>query len=205
MVLGRLQKEDLKAKLGKCAFFQQEVNYLGHVISAKGVSTSPAKMEAVAKWPRPQHVSELCSFLGFASYYRWFVEGFATLAGPLHKLVAELAGTRSRKGSGQALGSAWTLRCEQSFEALKEKLTSAPVLAYADFSRPFILEVDASYSGLGEVLSQETEGGVRPIAYASRGLRPTERNMTNYSSMKLEFLALKWAMSEKSTCCGRSV
>uniref|UniRef100_A0A8P4KAG8 Gypsy retrotransposon integrase-like protein 1 n=1 Tax=Dicentrarchus labrax TaxID=13489 RepID=A0A8P4KAG8_DICLA len=73
----------------------------------------------------------------------------------------------------------------------------APVLAYADFSLPFILEVDASYGGLGAVLSQAQAGKVRPIAYASRGLRPTERNMVNYSSMKLEFLALKWAMTEK--------
>lgn len=71
------------------------------------------------------------------------------------------------------------------------------MLAYADFARPFILELDASHSGLGAVLSQEAEDGVRPVAYASRGLRPTERNMSNYSSMKLEFLALKWAMTEK--------
>ena len=78
-----------------------------------------------------------------------------------------------------------------SFEALKVKLTNAPVLAYADFFQPFILEIDASYGGLGVVLSQEQRGKVMPIAYASRGLRPTERNMANYSSMKLEFLALK--------------
>lgn len=110
--------------------------------------------------------------------------------------MATLAGTKSRKGSGQALGDAWTSHCEESFEALKSRLVSAPVLSYADFSRPFILEIDVSYSGLGDVLSQETENGIRPVAYASRGLRPTERNMSNYSSMKLEFLALKWAMSE---------
>lgn len=71
------------------------------------------------------------------------------------------------------------------------------MLAYADFSRPFILEIDASHSGLGTILSQETDDGVRPVAYASRGLRPAERNMDNYSSMKLEFLALNWAMGEK--------
>ena len=93
--------------------------------------------------------------------------------------------------------SLWSEKCQRSFEALKEKLTSAPVLAYADFSLPFILEVDASHSGLGAVLSQEQEGQVRPVAFASRGLRPTERNMSNYSSMKLEFVALKWAMTEK--------
>lgn len=197
MVLGRLQKEGLKAKLEKCAFFQQEVGYLGHVISSQGVSTDPKKIEAVANWRRPSQVSELRSFLGFASYYRRFVNGFAKLAGPLHQLVAELAGTKPRKGSGQALGAAWTPQCEESFEALKSRLVSAPVLAYADFSRPFILEIDASYSGLGAVLSQETDSGIRPVAYASRGLRPTERNMSNYSSMKLEFLGLKWAMTEK--------
>lgn len=197
MVLGRLQKEGLKAKLEKCAFLQQEVGYLGHVISSQGVSTDPKKIEAVANWRRPSQVSELRSFLGFASYYRRFVNGFAKLAGPLHQLVAELAGTKPRKGSGQALGAAWTPQCEESFEALKSRLVSAPVLAYADFSRPFILEIDASYSGLGAVLSQETDSGIRPVAYASRGLRPTERNMSNYSSMKLEFLGLKWAMTEK--------
>lgn len=197
VVLSRLQREGLKVKLEKCAFFQREVSYLGHIISCQGVSTDPAKIEAVAKWQRPSQVSELRSFLGFASYYRRFVEGFAKLASPLHKLVAELAGSRSKQGSGRDLSVAWTPQCERSFEALKAKLVSAPVLAYADFSRPFILEIDASHSGLGAVLSQETDDGVRPVAYASRGLRPTERNMKNYSSMKLEFLALKWAMGEK--------
>ena len=197
IVLDRLQKEGLKAKLEKCAFFRREVGYLGHVITSQGVSTDPKKIEAVSKWQRPRHISELRSFLGFASYYRRFVEGFAKLAGPLHKLVAELAGTKSKKGPGLTLGAAWTPQCEASFEALKAKLVSSPVLVYADFTKPFILEIDASYSGLGAVLSQETDNGVKPVAYASRGLRPPERNMTNYSSMKLEFLALKWAMTEK--------
>ena len=197
VVLGRLQQEGLKAKLEKCAFFQTEVSYLGHVISSQGVSTDPKKVDVVANWRRPAHASELRSFLGFASYYRRFVEGFAKLAAPLHKLVAELVGTKSRRASGKSLTAAWTKECEESFEGLKRKFVEAPVLAYANFSLPFILEVDASHSGLGAVLSQEEGGRVRPIAYASRGLRPTERNMSNYSSMKLEFLALKWAMTEK--------
>lgn len=97
----------------------------------------------------------------------------------------------------QRLSAAWTEDCERCFEGLKRKLVEAPVLAYANFSLPFILDVDASHSGLGAVLSQEQDGKVRPIAYASRGLKPAERNMNNYSSMKLEFLALKWAMTEK--------
>lgn len=197
VVLSRLQREGLKAKLQKCAFFKQEVGYLGHVISSQGVSTDPSKIDAVAKWPRPRHVSDLRSFLGFASYYRRFVAGFAKLAGPLHKLVADLTTAKGKRRPSQDIATAWTPQCEDSFEALKAKLVSSPVLAYADFSKPFILEVDASFSGLGAVLSQEVEGVVKPVAYASRGLRPTERNMRNYSSMKLEFLALKWAMAEK--------
>lgn len=93
VVLRCLQHEGLKAKLEKCAFFQKEVSYLGHVISSRGVSTDPKKIEAVANWKRPSSVSELHSFLGFASCYCRFVEGFAQLAAPLHKLVAELART----------------------------------------------------------------------------------------------------------------
>ena len=197
VVLGRLQAEGLKAKLSKCAFFQKEVHYLGHVISGQGVSTDQGKIEVVANWPVPTTVSELRSFLGFASYYRRFVEGFAKLAAPLHKTVAEFGRTQASRASERGVIKCWTDECQQSFQALKTKLTTAPVLAYADFSLPFILEVDASYGGLGAVLSQEQAGKVRPIAYASRGLRPTERNMQNYSSMKLEFLALKWAMTEK--------
>lgn len=195
-MLGRLQGQGLKANIEKCAFFQREVRYLGHVVSDQGVSTDPSKVEVVANWQVPTTLSELRSFLGFASYYRRFVEGFAKLAAPLHKLVAELASKKSKQ-TGQTELENWSEECQRNFEALKVKLTTAPVLAYADFSLPFILEVDASHGGLGAVLSQEQNGKVRPIAYASRGLRPTERNMTNYSSMKLEFLALKWAMSEK--------
>lgn len=125
------------------------------------------------------------------------MEGFAKVAAPLHRLVAEFVGAKPRKNDLAGTTAAWTEECQQSFDGLKSKLTSSPVLAYVDFSQPFVLEVDASYSGLGAVLSQEQGGRVRPIAYASCGLWPTERNMTNYSSMKLEFLALKWAVAEK--------
>ncbi|XP_056118703.1 uncharacterized protein LOC130096084 [Rhinichthys klamathensis goyatoka] len=196
VVLGRLKAEGLKVKLEKCAFFQEEVSYLGHVISSHGVATDPKKIEAVAQWPHPTTVLELRTFLGFVSYYRRFVEGFAKLAAPLHKVVAMLTGGKSSK-RGQEITTAWSEQCEEAFQALKQVLTTAPVLAYADFTRPFILEVDASHVGLGAVLSQEFDGKVRPVAYASRSLRPAERNSATYSSMRLEFLALKWAMGEK--------
>uniref|UniRef100_A0AAQ4RQJ6 Reverse transcriptase/retrotransposon-derived protein RNase H-like domain-containing protein n=1 Tax=Gasterosteus aculeatus aculeatus TaxID=481459 RepID=A0AAQ4RQJ6_GASAC len=196
VVLERLKHECLKAKLSKCFFLRKEVHYFGHILSADGVSTDPGKIEVVANWPITTTTVELRSFLGFASYYRRFVEGFAKLAAPLHRAVAESGGTKTRKVE-QQFSRCWTDECNQSVETLKAKLTTAPVLAYADFTLPFVLEVDASYGGLGAVLSQAQAGKLRPIAYASRGLRLTERNIVNYSSMKLEFLALKWAMTEK--------
>uniref|UniRef100_A0A3B1JJS8 Gypsy retrotransposon integrase-like protein 1 n=1 Tax=Astyanax mexicanus TaxID=7994 RepID=A0A3B1JJS8_ASTMX len=196
MVLGRLQQHNLKLKLEKCNFFQNEVRYLGHVISASGVATDPDKITAVSEWKRPTTVKELRSFLGFASYYRRFVDKFAKYAAPLHQLVGALQKTKSKPGV-KFLQGHWSDKCEEAFNLLKDKLVTAPVLAYADFAKPFLLEVDASHMGLGAVLSQEQEGKRRPVAYASRGLHPTERNMSNYSSMKLELLGLKWAVTEK--------
>ena len=198
LVLGRLRQQHLKLKLTKCCFFRQEVRYLGHVVSARGVATDPEKILAVTNWPRPRTLKELRAFLGFASYYRRFVEGFARLAAPLHRLVGECQGPRAAPATRPpSLESRWGPECTNAFDDLKRRLTTAPVLAYADFSLPFIVEIDASYQGLGAVLSQDQDGKRRPIAFASRGLRRTERNMNNYSSMKLEFLALKWAVSEK--------
>lgn len=194
----RLQKQSLKVKLSKCHFFQTRVRYLGHVVSAEGVTTDPDKVAAVRDWKTPSNLVELRSFLGFASYYRRFVAGFAKMAAPLHRVVAQLnvAGKRG-KTPRKSLGLYWNIECDDSFHQLKQALISAPVLAYADFQKPFVLEIDASHSGLGAVLSQEHDGKLRPVAFASRGLRPSEKNMQNYSSMKLEFLALKWAVSEK--------
>ena len=197
LVFGRLRAHNLKLKLAKCQFFAREVRYLGHIISARGVATDPEKTRAVAEWPRPRTAKDLRSFLGFASYYRRFVPQFATYAGPLHQAVAAASGPKRAPDSGRDLGALWSDACEAGFRALKERLVSAPVLAYADFGKPFCLDIDASFTGLGAVLSQEQEGGRRPIAYASRGLRPTERNMSNYSSRKLELLGLKWAVTEK--------
>lgn len=108
--------------------------------------------------------------------------------------MAELTGTKTRKAQGPRLDGVWTDACETSFQALKRRLVSAPNLAFADFNLPFILEVDASHTGLRAVLSQEQQGKIRPIAYASRSLSPAEKN---YSSMKLEFLGMKWAMTNK--------
>lgn len=157
----------------------------------------PDKVSAVTQWPVPNTLKELRSFLGFCSYYRRFIEDFSQVAGPLHDVVNTCVCQPSAAQADKAFKFSWTPECQQSFEHLKERLTSAPTTGYADFTLPFVLETDASSLGLGAVLYQQQGGKKTVIAYASRRLRGAERNDRNYSSMKLELLALKWAVGEK--------
>ncbi|PIK53738.1 Retrovirus polyprotein [Apostichopus japonicus] len=194
LVLERLHQNGLKIKVSKCEFFRPEVKYLGHRITKDGVKADPDKIEAVKNWPTPKFVKELRSFLGFCSFYRRFVQNFSKIAGPLHALVAKTmqALKQSKKSELD-----WNLEHQQAFEILKGALCTQPILAYADFSKPFEVEVDASFQGLGAILMQRQEGKRRVISYASRTLRGAEKNMQKYSSMKLELLGLKWAVTEK--------
>lgn len=129
-----------------------------HVISKSGVATDPDKISVVANWRSLKTVTELRSFLVFASYYCCFVQGFATLAAPLHHLVAELGGTKTKKPSKRPIQELWTEQCETSFQNLKARLVDFPVLAYANFAHPFILEIDAT--ALGSLLgSIQIKGG----------------------------------------------
>lgn len=189
-VFQRLQTHGLKLQPQKCRLFQREVRYLGHVVSHRGVATDPEKTAAVRDWPIPSNVKQVRSFLGFAGYYRRFIPGFSRIATPLHRLLEGTAGVKSSPIQ-------WSEACQAAFDRLKQALLEAPVLAYADFSLPFRVYVDASLEGLGAVLSQVQEGHERVIAYASRSLHPAERNDKNYSSFKLELLGLKWAITEK--------
>ena len=192
-VFNRIRECGLKLNPLKCQFLKQEVKYLGHVISQGGVATDPDKTRAIRDWETPTCAKQLSSFLGLGGYYRRFVKDFSKIAKPLHALCA---GPKDKKKS-MPFGETWTDACQDAFEELKLRLITAPVLGYADFTKPFILETDASFAGLGAILSQEQDGVRKVLAYASRGLRPPERNMSNYSSMKLELLALKWAVTEK--------
>ena len=206
MVFTKLGNAGLKVKPQKCFLFMKEVNYLGHVIFERGVETDPKKIEVIRDWKTPKTETELRSFLGLASYYRKFIENFSKVAAPLNAL---LVGTDSKKSKRKKVQKKvdssekltfeekWDDTCEKSFCSLKEKLTSPPTLAFPDFSKPFIVETDASCNGLGAVLSQQQEPGQVVIAYASRSLKPSEKNMNNYSSTKLELLALKWAVTDK--------
>lgn len=196
-VFKRLRDTGLKIKVEKCHFLQSEVRFLGHRVSAQGVSTDPEKVNAVKQWPIPSTPKELRSFLGFCSYYRRFIEGFSQIAGPLHDLVNACLRENGSIRVKQPLEHSWSPLCQSAFEQLKEKLTSAPTLGYPNFALPFVLETDASNLGLGAVLYQHQEGRKVVIAYASRRLRGAEQNDRNYSSMKLELLAMKWAVTEK--------
>ncbi|KAJ8381162.1 hypothetical protein SKAU_G00019400 [Synaphobranchus kaupii] len=151
-VLKRLAETGLKVKLQKCDFLQETVRFLGHQVSADGVGTDPSKVSAVSGWKVPNTVKELRSFLGFCSYYRRFIQGFSQIAGPLHDLVNRCL---SEGKLSREISSLWATECQNAFEQLKERLTSAPILGFADFTQPFILETDASQHGLGAVLYQQ--------------------------------------------------
>ena len=148
------------------------------------------KIEAVTEWPRPTTVTEVRSFLGFVSYYRRFIPNFSKVAKPLHILLQNLEGTPNQKKKFKVH---WGPEEQKAFETLQRLCTEAPVLAYVDFKSPFILHTDAGTDGLGEVLYQDQDGQRRVIAYASRSLCPSERN---YPVHKLEFLTLKWAITD---------
>ncbi|KAL0562069.1 hypothetical protein IC582_002519 [Cucumis melo] len=175
MVLQTLRDNKLYAKFSKCEFWLKQVSFLGHVVSKAGVSVDPAKIEAVTGWTRPSTVSEVRSFLGLAGYYRRFVENFSRIATPLTQLT--------RKGAPFV----WSKACEDSFQTLKQKLVTAPVLTVPDGSGNFVIYSDASKKGLGCVLMQQG----KVVAYASRQLKSHEQN---YPTHDLELAAVVFAL-----------
>ncbi|KAI5613446.1 hypothetical protein C0J50_11334, partial [Silurus asotus] len=192
-VFQRLSRHGLKLRTDKCQFLQRQVKFLGHVVDKSGISPDPEKTAAVQGWPVPSTVREVRAFLGLAGYYRRFIVNFARMAQPLNALLVGVSA--DKKSSSRKVE--WSTDCQDAFVKLKTCLTQAPILAYADFSLPFVLYTDASHQGLGAVLSQIQEGQERVIAYASRSLHPAERNNANYRSfntIERECLAIKWAV-----------
>ena len=190
-VFNKLKAASLKLKPSKNDFFKKEIKYLGHVVSKEGVSTDLDKIKAVTEWPQPTTVMEVRSFLGFVSYYSRFIPKFSKVANPLNKLLQNLEWTPSQK---KKIKVPWGPEQQEAFENLQRLCTESPILAYADFKAPFILHTDASGDGLGAVLYQVQEGKQRVLAYASQSLTKSERN---YPVHNLEFLALKWAITDK--------
>jgi hypothetical protein len=139
-------------KLSKCEFWISEVLFLGHIINREGLDVDPKKVTTILDWKAPKDVQGIKSFIGMAGYYRRFIEGFSKIARPMTTFLAKKVEFK------------WTLACQKSFEKLKEKLTTAPVLILPVVHKPFLVYCDASFTGLGCVLMQEG----RVVAYSSR-------------------------------------
>ncbi|WMV25700.1 hypothetical protein MTR67_019085 [Solanum verrucosum] len=175
VVLQRLREEKLYAKYEKCEFWLKEVAFLGHVVSGDGIKVDPKKTDVIRNWPRPLTPSDIRSFLGLAGYYRRFVNGFSSIASSMTKLTQKKAKFE------------WTDECERSFQTLKDKLVSAPILSLPDGLEGFVVYCDASRVGLGCVLMQNG----KVIAYASRQLKVHEKN---YPTHDLELAAVVFAL-----------
>ncbi|CAG2236597.1 unnamed protein product [Mytilus edulis] len=173
-VFQRLKMANLKLKAKKCHLFQSKVTYLGHVVSAQGIECDPKKIEDVKNWTVPKNVKNIKSFLGFTGYYRKFIPHFSEVAAPLNRLT--------RKG----VKFTWDEKCKNSFDQLKNALTTAPILSLPTSDGNFILDTDASNVGVGAVLSQMQNDEERVIAYSSRALSSSQQN---YCTTKRELLA----------------
>ena len=190
-VFNKLKATGFKLKPFRCDLFKQQMNYLGHLVSKEEVSTDPEKIKGVTVWPKPTTVTEVRFFLGCVSYYRRFIPNFSKVAKPLNKLLQNLEGTCSQKKKFKVC---WGPEQQEAFETLQRLCTESPILAYAHFKAPFVLHTDASGDGLGAVLYHIQDGQKSVIAYASGSLFKSKRD---YPVHKLEFLALKWAITDK--------
>ncbi|XP_027171840.1 uncharacterized protein LOC113771462 [Coffea eugenioides] len=177
IVLETLRQHSLFAKISKCSFGQDQVEYLGHIITSAGVKTDPSKVEAMLSWPTPSCVKALRGFLGLTGYYRRFVKGYGEIAKPLTELLK-----RDQ--------FAWSTAAETAFQQLKLAMSAAPVLALPDFSKPFLLETDASQKAIGAVLMQQG----RPIAYYSQVLGQNNQARSTYEKELLSLITAvhKW-------------
>lgn len=177
-VFTQLERHQLFVKESKCSFAQKHLEYLGHIIGETGVSTDPAKIEAVQNWPSPKSVRQLRGFLGLAGYYRKFIRNYGLLTKPLTTLLKK------------DVRFNWGTAKQEAFEAVKRQLVQAPVLALPDFSKTFVIETDASDKGVGAVLMQEGH----PIAFISKALGKRAQALSTYEKECLAILLAveKW-------------
>jgi transposase InsO family protein len=179
-VLQRLRRADLKIKPSKCEWARTELHYLGHVINTQGKKPDPDKVAAIAGLSPPQCVKDIESFLGKVGYYQKFIPEYSDKAAPLNRL--------KRK----TVEWVWGEEQQNAFEYLRDCLCRSPVLRHPDFTKPFVLQTDASGHGLGAVLTQIFDDGEHPIAYASRMLEDRE---TRHAIIEKEALAIAWGIN----------
>lgn len=175
LVLTKLKEAGLKIKPSKCELFQSEVLFLGHIVGQDGIKPNPQTTKAVEEWKTLTTVKEVMSFLGLCSYYRSYIQNFSHIAAPLTRLT--------RKN----ITFQWDNACEEAFQTLKEKLCTAPILAYPKPGLKYILDTDASDVGISAVLSQVQDGKERVISYGSKRL---SKEQERYSVTRRELLAV---------------
>ena len=180
-IFSRLEQAGLKLKRSKCKFFETRVSYLGHVISGQGIEPDPDKISAIQQLSPPTTVKEVRSLVGMASYYRLFIEGFSDIIRPLTELTRKHCQFQ------------WTPELQRAFEQIKQRLSSAPVLAHPDFTKPFRLYTDASNYAVGAVLAQEQDGGERVVQYVSRQLN---KGQQKWPVIEREAYAIIFAMNK---------
>ena len=172
VVFDWLGEYNLKLKLSKCSLFKEEINYLARWVSKQGVWPSDANLKAIAECVLPQTYMEIHAFLGLIGHYRQYIKGFAWIAQLLNEYLA-------REGASRK--SEWVSLSEdalEAFQALKEACMNSPILAFADNTKDFLLETDASKEGLGVVLSQkQADGHYHPVAYGNRCSQPMKRTI----------------------------
>jgi len=197
-VFTRIRNAGLKLRADKCKFCFNEIEFLGYVVGKDGIKTDQKKIEKVKQFPKPKTITELNGFLGLASYYRRFIKNFSTIAKPLNDLMKNIEYKKGTKQKEQnkiiSIEEKWNTKQEESFENLKKKLCTTPVLAYPDFEKEFLLYTDASGFALGAVLSQKDENDKEHVIYyASKSLNQAEQN---YSATELECYAVVWAIEK---------
>jgi hypothetical protein len=182
-VIETLKKANLTVNVDKCKFARSSMRYLGYIVDRDGIRTDPDKVAAIINFPRPRNYTELKRFIGLASWYRRFVKDFSIVAAPLHDL------TKGKKNKRLF----WTTEAEGAFVKLKTLLTSAPVVTCPDYSKPFIIQCDASNNGVGAVLCQKSGNEEQPIAYLSRKLNDREKK---FSTSERELLSIVYAIEK---------
>ena len=208
-VLQRLRASGIKLKPSKSSLFKQQVKFLGWIVSADGYTVDPNNTKAVTslKDKTPVTVGEVRQLLGLLGYYRRFIPNFSSIASPLYELLtgqeksskSNIHLRMTKKTNGQ-LPSTTKIELKSEHQTVLEELirhiTSPPIMAYPNFNLPYIVHTDASEKGLGAVLYQQQGDQMRVISYASRTLTQSEKNYHMHSG-KLEFLALKWAITDQ--------
>jgi len=191
-VLKRLQENGLAVAAEKCEWRVTEVEFLGYVLGRQGVKMAQGKVEAVLNWKTPGSLTEVQSFLGFANVYRHFIQDYSRVA----RALTELTKKTGEKWS-------WNPEAEKAFQELKQRFTTAPILAHFDAQRPVIIETDASDFALGAILSQrDNEGKLHPVAFHSRKFQPAE---INYEIHNKELLAIVDAFKHWRRYCEGAV